>query len=223
MHSKRNKTSYLLVGIAGGSASGKTFLINAIAQNLDKRQVTILSLDNYYKPREEQERLPDGSINFDHPNALNLDKAYSDLIELLNGNELILKEYNFNNPNKPDKWLHFSLTPILVVEGLFTFYKPEIRDLFHLKIFVEAEEHIKLIRRIHRDHEERGYSIESILSQYAKYVVPMYKQFVEPTKQFADIILQNNQPQIPKGIDVVVNYLKFHLQSHPTTSQTIAL
>lgn len=202
----------LLVGIAGGSASGKTFLLNSIAKSFNSKQVTIISLDNYYKPKEQQTVQPDGTINFDHPNALDLDKFYHDLLYLLEGNSLKIKEYHFNNPNKPETWITYHLAPIVVLEGLFVFYKKEIRKLLDLKVFVEAEEHIKLIRRIARDHQERGYSLENILEQYENHVVPMYRQFVEPTKQYADIIIQNNTREIPKGVDVVVNHLKYYVE-----------
>ncbi len=201
----------LLVGIAGGSASGKTFLLNSIAKSFNNQQVTIISLDNYYKPKDQQTVQPDGTINFDHPNALDLDKFYHDLLFLLEGNELKIKEYHFNNPNKPENWITYHLAPILVIEGLFVFYKKEIRKLLDLKVFVEADEHIKLIRRISRDHQDRGYSLENILEQYANHVVPMYRQFVEPTKQYADIIIQNNTNEIPYGVEVVVNHLKYYL------------
>ncbi len=203
----------LLVGIAGGSASGKTFLLNSIAKSFNSQQVTIISLDNYYKPKEQQTVQPDGTINFDHPNALDLDKFYHDLLFLLEGNELKVKEYHFNNPNKPENWITYRLAPIVVIEGLFVFYKKEIRKLLNLKVFVEADEHIKLIRRIARDHQERGYFLEDILEQYENHVVPMYRQFVEPTKQYADIIIQNNTREVPYGVEVVVNHLRYHLET----------
>ena len=98
--------------------------------------------------------------------------------------------------------------------GLFVYYLQEVRNLIDLKIFVEAEEHIKLTRRIKRDNLERGYSIESILEQYEIHVAPMYKQFVEPTRQFCDIVVQNNRPGHVQGLEVIVNHLKVQMQNH---------
>ncbi len=202
------KNKPYLVGITGGSASGKTFVLNALSKSFQESHITIISLDNYYKPKSEQTLDENGKINFDHPQALDLEKFYSDLKMILNGHDVTLKEYTFNNPNAPETFITYNPAPIIIIEGLFVFYLSKVRQLLDLKIFIEAEEHIKLSRRIVRDNIERGYSLESILEQYENNVVPMYKQFVEPLKFYCDLVLHNNKKNDLNGVEIIVNHLK---------------
>ncbi|MCS7072977.1 MAG: uridine kinase [Bacteroidia bacterium] len=194
------------VGITGGSASGKTHLLNAILKAFEPGTVTLVSQDNYYKDRELQVPDENGEINFDHPNALDLDLFVQHIQQLFHLKPVTIREYTFNNPNKIPKLITYEPAPIVIVEGLFVFHRPELNPYYNLKIFVDAEEHIKLTRRIQRDHHERGYSIESILHQYQSNVVPMYRRYVEPTKWDCDLILPNNK-HIDRAVEVVVNHL----------------
>ena len=199
-------TKPYFVGICGGSASGKTFMLEQLMSQLPKDKVTLISQDNYYKKFEDQIKDVEGLVNFDHPDSINLDALMNDVQRLIKGESFEMEEYTFNNPAKVPKMLSFSPSPIIILEGLFIYHNPALAQLIDLKLFIEADEHIKLSRRLKRDHKERGYSIESILRDYEKFVAPMYHQFVAPTRIACDIIIQNNK-HMYKAIQVVVNHL----------------
>lgn len=195
-----------LVGVSGGSASGKTYLLRQLLQKTIPGQITLISQDNYYKDLENQTRQPDGSINFDHPDAIDLNRFVADLESLVKGEAIQIREYTFNNPNRTPKILTYNPAPILLVEGLFIFHKPELAGMLDLKVFVDALEHIKLSRRILRDHSERGYGLEDILKQYRQDVIPMYNRFVLPHKDNCDMIIPNNH-HMDKAIEVLLDHL----------------
>jgi uridine kinase len=198
------------VGISGGSASGKTFLLEQLLSAFPPEAVTLVSQDNYYKELEQQERDADGNVNFDHPNAVELDRLARDLERLKSGETIQVLEYHFNNPNKERHLLTYAPAPLIVLEGLFVFHHPPIAQQLDLKVFVEADEHIKLVRRIRRDYNDRGYSVDSILQQYEDYTMPMYRQFVAPYREDSDLILLNNS-HFSRGVDVLVNHLRYQL------------
>ena len=196
-----------IVGICGGSASGKTYFLEQILQTFPQDKLSLISLDNYYKPREEQMRDEEGVINFDHPESLNLDRLVEDVEAILRGETLRMKEYTFNNPDIVPKELVIRPAPLLILEGIFVFYPPKLQPLIDLKIFVDAAEHIKLSRRIRRDLADRNYSVEDTLVNYVKYVAPMYHRYVEPTKGRCDIVIPNND-HMRVAIEVVKNHLR---------------
>lgn len=196
-----------LVGVSGGSASGKTYLLNQLLKRIPERFITLISQDNYYKDLELQDRKPDGTVNFDHPDSIDLNKFVKDLELLIQGHSVSIREYTFNNPAITPKIITYLPSRIILVEGLFIFYKPELFDLLNLKIFVDAEEHIKLSRRIIRDYSERGYQLEEILKQYEQDVIPMYNKFVRPFKESCDVIIPNNH-HMDKAIEVLLDHLQ---------------
>jgi uridine kinase len=200
-----DKKPYLL-GVSGGSASGKTYLLKQLMNRLPSHQVTLISQDNYYKDLEFQTLNDEGRINFDHPDALDLDRFIGDIEKLIAGQTIQIREYTFNNPNVVPAILTYKPSPIIVIEGLFIYYRPELRNLLNLKVFVDADEHIKLSRRILRDYAERGYRVEDILAQYEKDVIPMYNTFVKPFKDTCDLIIPNNH-HMEKAIDVLLDHL----------------
>jgi uridine kinase len=195
-----------LVGVSGGSASGKTYLLHQLMRRIPSEQITLISQDNYYKDLEFQNLKEDGTVNFDHPDALDLIQFTKDIRRLLNGESITIREYTFNNPRAVPVMLTYHPSPIIVVEGLFIYYKPEMRNLLDLKVFVDADEHIKLSRRILRDYAERGYRVEDILAQYEKDVIPMYNMFVKPHKDSCDLIIPNNY-HMGKAIEVLLDHL----------------
>ncbi|MEM6264246.1 MAG: uridine kinase [Bacteroidota bacterium] len=201
-----NKKPYI-IGICGGSASGKTFFLEQLRSRLPEDRLTFISQDNYYKKKEEQTRDEEGLINFDHPDSVKLNELEQDLERLLKGETLQREEYTFNNPNWKPKLLTYTPTDIIILEGLFIFWQENLAKLIDLKVFVDADENVRLSRRIRRDLHERGYPVEEVLRDYSKFVAPMYRKFVEPTKRRADIIVQNNH-HIYKAIDVLMNHLK---------------
>ncbi len=200
-----------VVGVSGGSASGKTELIKKLKNAFSENEATFVAMDNYYFPKEKQKRDAQGKINFDHPDAVNLDKLYLDLLKLMQGETLTVTQYNYNNPDLPTPEITYVPNPIIIVEGIFLFFHPQINSLLDLRVFVDADEHIKLARRIRRDTLERGYTLENILEQYKEHVVPMYRKFIEPYKYESDILIPNNH-QMDRGIAVLTGYLKTKLK-----------
>jgi uridine kinase len=196
-----------IIGISGGSASGKTFLLNQLMEHIPADKVTLISQDNYYRKLEDQKRDDEGLVNFDHPDAVDLDRLANDLQSLTNGQPVTLWEYTYNNPKAVSRQITYQPSPIILLEGLFIFYKPEVSRLLDLKVFVEAEEYIKLTRRIHRDLNDRGKSLDLILRTYRKYVAPMYSRFIAPYKDECDIIIPNNT-HMYRGIEVLINHLR---------------
>ncbi|MCS6905801.1 MAG: uridine kinase [Bacteroidia bacterium] len=200
-----------IVGISGGSASGKTYVLKRLEKSAISPFITLISQDNYYKDLHEQELESDGNVNFDHPKAFNEEIYYEHIRKLIDGQSVKIREYHFNKPNAEIKFIEYKPAPIIIIEGLFVFYFETIAQLMDLKVFIEADEHIKFARRIKRDYKDRGYEIESIIDQYVNYVVPMYRKFVEPYKWECDIIIPNNR-HLQTGVTVLINHLKWILQ-----------
>lgn len=195
-----------IIGICGGSASGKTFLLNQLLTQLPREKVTLISQDNYYRKLQDQIRDEEGLVNFDHPGSVDLEALMEDVGKLLRNEAFSREEYTFNNPAVVPRLLRFEPAPIIILEGLFIYYRPDLAQQIDLKLFVEAHEHIRLSRRLKRDHTERGYSIESILRDYEKFVAPMYHKYVLPTRYECDFIIPNNK-HMYKAIQVIVNHL----------------
>lgn len=181
-----------IIGISGGSGSGKTTFVKAIADSFPTHQVCILSQDNYYKPREEQKIDAQGEKNFDLPESFKEEEYHQDVLRLLNGEDVVLKEYTYNNPLAEPKLITYKAAPIVIIEGIFVFHFKDVSDLMDFKIFIDADEHIKLIRRIQRDQIERNYPIEDVLYRYQHHVFPAYQKFILPYKALCDIVVNNN-------------------------------
>ena len=195
-----------IVGITGGSASGKTTFLRKLLSHFSEEDLCLLSQDNYYKDRSEQQVDENGVVNFDLPTCINEGEYARDITALRSGNEVHRKEYTFNNPNVTPKDLVFKPAPIILIEGIFVFYHPEIYKQLDLKIFVDAKEHIKLQRRIIRDKMERGYELDDVLYRYTHHVAPTYEKYIEPYKHSADIVIPNNK-NLDNALDVVISHL----------------
>jgi len=196
-----------IVGITGGSASGKTFFLQSLLEAFPKDEICLVSQDNYYFPSHLQPKDENGIINYDTPSSIDFGAFIKDLGDLKDGKEVKREEYTFNNPKVKPRLFTFTPAPILVVEGIFVFYDPKMLDLIDLKIFIDAEEHVKLSRRITRDKEERGYDLADVLYRYEKHVAPAYEKFIKPYKAEADIIISNNK-HFDKGLSVLIPFLK---------------
>ena len=195
------------IGISGGSASGKTTFLNSLMARLPSDKVCLVSQDNYYRPRHLQPTDDSGVQNFDTPNSIDFEQYAKDLRTLQSGNTVERSEYTFNNPNIEPKLLQLTPAPILIVEGLFVFYLPQISELLDFKVFIDAQEHIKLSRRIKRDREERGYDLEDVLYRYERHVAPSYNRYIEPFKHDADVVIPNND-SFDMALDMLVTYIK---------------
>jgi uridine kinase len=202
------------VGITGGSASGKTFLLKALQAALPSDLVTFLSTDHYYKDRHLIPLGPDGRTNFDSPEAIDAEKLYHDLLALRQGRAVSQREYTFNNPLLTARILTFQPAPIVVAEGLFLFYWASIRALFDLRIFMEAPEPLRFIKRLERDEQERGYERRYITEQYLTQVLPAYEQYVAPLRRYAHVVIQNDYADLSPAATLLIDHLSAVVKAH---------
>lgn len=196
-----------IIGITGGSASGKTKFLKHMVKSFDDNQLCLISQDNYYRPRNEQPIDENGVQNFDTPDSIDFEAYAHDVASLKDGNKVQRLEYTFNNPNKEPEVLEFEPAPIIVVEGIFVLYDPQVAKHLDLKLFIESKEHLKLKRRIIRDNEERGYDLEDVLYRYEKHVYPTYEKYIKPFMNDADIVIPNNT-DFENALSVIVSHLK---------------
>jgi len=196
-----------LIGITGGSASGKTYFLKRLIGAFSFGEVCLISQDHYYHPREQQPIDKKGIKNFDTPMSIDIDQFVDDIKKVKSGKIVRRQEYTFNNPEAPSKMLEFKPAPVIIVEGIFILYFPEVADLLDLKVFIDAKEYIKLTRRITRDKEERGYDVADVLYRYEQHVAPTYEKYIEPFKDEADLIVPNNQ-HFEQALEVFIAYLK---------------
>jgi uridine kinase len=199
-----------LIGISGGSGSGKTSLIKRIREQFSTEEVCVILQDDYYFPREQMPVDENDEKNFDLPKCIDKKTLLNDLQNLLMGFPVEKMEYTFNNPEAKPKILHLAPAPIIVVEGLFVFHFKKIAALLNLKIFVNAEETLKVIRRIKRDQLERGYPIDDVLYKYEHHVLPSYEKYILPYKDDADVVLNNND-DMHGGVEFVCGFIKSKL------------
>lgn len=202
----------LIIGVTGGSGSGKSLFLHELLKEFSKEEVCLITQDNYYRDRDEQPIDKKGIKNFDKPESIDDDHFYKDLVALKNGEVVELPEYTFNNPEAKPKKLIFKPAPILIVEGLMVFYWKKIRSLIDLSVFIEAKDLIKVKRRIIRDAKERGYDLDDVLYRYEHHVAPFHDQFLQPLKGDVDLIIPNNKNFI-KGKEVLSGYIRNHLNS----------
>ena len=195
----RTTNKPFIVGIAGGSGSGKTLFLNCFLSHFAPDQISLLSQDNYYKPKELQPVDENGQVNFDLPECIDDETLLSDLKALISGKEISKKEYTFNVAEDKARTLAIKPAPIILVEGIFIFHFQEISKLFNLKVFIDAEDDITLNRRLKRDIAERGYSHDMILYQWKNHVLPAYKKFLLPYKSTVDKVIANNT-RLPENI-----------------------
>jgi uridine kinase len=198
---------HYVIGITGGSGSGKSFLIQALRSRFTEEQLAILSQDNYYKPREDQARDKEGIQNFDLPSSFLMNEFERDLKLLLKGETVRRTEYTYNNAGHEPDVIVVAPAPVLIIEGLFLLSIETIRETMDLKVFVDASNVVKVKRRILRDRVERNYPLEDVLYRYEKHVLPAYKQFIAPFKSEADVILNNNS-SIDKALVLLSGFIR---------------
>ncbi len=197
-----------IVGITGGSASGKTLFLERLLSSFEPGEVCLISQDNYYKPRHLQPIDSQGVHNFDTPHSIDFEQYAADIRKIQAGETVYREEYTFNNSAKTPKMLSFVSSSVVVVEGIFVLYYPELAELLDLKIFIDAKDHIKLKRRIIRDKVERGYDLDDVLYRYEMHVMPTYEKYIKPFKNEADLIVTNNH-NFDKALDVIRTYLRY--------------
>ena len=200
----------LVIGIAGGTGSGKTTLMNNLIEAF-KDDVTLLSHDNYYKRHDELTYEQRCKLNYDEPAALETDLMAVHLDKLRHGQAIDCPVYDFTQHNRPNETIRIVPRKVIIVEGILIFENKPLRDLMDIRIFVDTDADVRLCRRIARDVNERGRTLESVLSQYQDTVKPMHEMYVEPSKKFANII-------VPEGgkntvaLDMITGRIRRHLE-----------
>lgn len=194
-----------VLGVAGGSASGKTTIINKL-QDFFGEDIAVISHDSYYKAHPEMTYEERSQLNYDHPDSFESDRMADDVRKLIKGYAIDMPVYDYVIHNRSDKTVRIEPKTVIVMEGILILENKELRDLMDIKIFVDTDADERLMRRIKRDMIERGRSIESIIDQYAKTVKPMHEEFVEPSKKHADIIIPRGGEN-EAGLDMLITYM----------------
>jgi uridine kinase len=183
----------LIIGIAGGTGSGKTTVVAQIVAELPADEVCVISQDSYYKDTSHLSYDARVQINFDHPNSIDFDLLVQHINELKKGNSFEQPVYSFVEHNRTGETITTHPRKVVIIEGILILTHPEVRELFDIKIYVHADSDERLIRRLKRDIAERGRDLEEVLTRYQTTLKPMHQQFIEPTKEFADIIIPTNR------------------------------
>lgn len=195
-----------VVGVAGGSASGKTTIVNKIEEYFG-RDIVVLGHDSYYKAHDDLDYEERSQLNYDHPNAFDTERMAEDVRRLIKGQAVDIPVYDFTIHNRVDETMHVEPKNVIIIEGILILENKELRDLMDAKIYVDTDADERLMRRIRRDMSERARSIDSILEQYAGTVKPMHEEFVEPSKRYADVIIPRGGENVT-GIAMLQEYLK---------------
>ena len=200
----------LVIGIAGGSGSGKTTLMkNIIARYGD--QITVLSHDNYYRRHDEMTYEERCKLNYDEPAALETDLMARQLEQLRRGEEIDCPVYDFTIHNRSDEVMHIKPGKVIIVEGILIFENEQLRNLMDIRIFVDTDADIRLCRRVKRDVNKRGRTLESVLQQYQETVKPMHEKYVEPSKRFAHIVVPEGGKNLV-ALDMIMNRIQRHME-----------
>jgi uridine kinase len=182
-------TTPLVIGIAGGTGSGKTTIAHVILERVGAHKIALLPHDAYYKDLSDLPPAQRALINFDHPNSLDTPLLIHHLIELKKNKSIELPVYDFKTHSRTSKTTCIKPQRVIIVEGILIFVEPKLRELFDVKIYVDTDPDIRFIRRLERDIAERGRTSESVIKQYLNTVRPMHLEFVEPSKRYADVII----------------------------------
>lgn len=199
----------LVIGIAGGTGSGKTTLMKNLIQRFEG-MVTVLSHDNYYKRHDEMTYEERCQLNYDEPDALETDLMALHLDKLRHGEAIDCPVYDFAQHNRSDETIRITPQKVIIVEGILIFENQPLRDLMDIRIFVDTDADVRLCRRIKRDVNKRGRTLESVLLQYQQTVKPMHERYVEPSKKFAHIIIPEGGKNFV-ALDMVVDRIQRHL------------
>ncbi len=184
--------SMLILGIAGGTGCGKTTVVNQIVEELPKNEVGVISQDSYYNDLSHLTKEERGKVNFDHPNSIDFDLLISHLKQLKEGKPINKPIYSFVEETRLEETILTPPRKVMIVEGILVLSNPLLREMLDIKIYVHADSDERLIRRLQRDIRERGHDLDKALTRYQTAVKPMHVQFIEPSKEFADIIIPNN-------------------------------
>ncbi|WP_026904044.1 uridine kinase family protein [Pedobacter glucosidilyticus] len=191
-----------VIGVAGGSGSGKTFFLNCFLNHFTPEEVCLVSQDDYYIPVGDLSAEENKLYNFDLPSCIDIEAFERDITSLLNYQTVYKKEYTFNNSNAVPKILEIKPAPILIIEGLFIYHYPSVDPLFNYRIFIDAATEIALERRLNRDLIERGYSEEDVMYKWENHVMPAYEEFLLPHRNRCDKIADNSTNELRNILDL---------------------
>jgi uridine kinase len=182
----------LIIGIAGGTGCGKTTVVKKIIEELPINEVVVISQDSYYHDLSHLTKEERSKVNFDHPQSIDFDLLINHLSLLRQGKTVEIPVYSFVEETRMPQTISTKPKKVIIVEGILVLSNPKLRELFDMKIYVHADSDERLIRRLQRDMKERGHDLEKVLYRYQTAVKPMHSEFIEPSKEFADIIIPNN-------------------------------
>lgn len=179
----------IVIGIAGGTGSGKTTVANVILDAVGRHRIAYLPHDAYYRDLSDLPPVQKAEINFDHPNSLETELMSDHVKELKAGNAVNIPVYDFSTHSRTNKTIHVAPQRVIIVEGILIFAEKKLRELFDMKLFVDTDPDIRFIRRLQRDIAERGRTMDTVINQYLRTVRPMHLEFVDPSKRYADVII----------------------------------
>ncbi len=201
----------IIIGIAGGTGSGKTTVVRKIVESLPKDSVAVIPQDSYYNDQSDMRLEERKKTNFDHPDAFDWTLFGQQIAELRHGRAIEQPTYSYLVCTRLPETIHVEPKEVIIVEGIMSLYNKGLRDLMDLKVFVETSPDERLLRVITRDTVERGHPLEMLIDKYRNVLKPMHDQFIEPTKQFADIIVPNGGTN-QKAIDILTTYIEKMLE-----------
>ncbi|MCI7309310.1 MAG: uridine kinase [Prevotella sp.] len=196
-----------IIGIAGGTGSGKTTVVKKIADALPPHYVAVVPLDSYYNDTTEMTEEERHAINFDHPDAFDWKLLTKHVNDLRHGIAVEQPTYSYLLCNRLKETIHIEPKPVIIIEGIMTLLNKKLRDIMDLKIFVDTDPDERLIRNIQRDTIDRGRTVSMVVDRYLEVLKPMHEQFIEPTKRYADIIIPQGGDNL-KGIDILCRYIE---------------
>ena len=179
----------IVIGIAGGTGSGKTTVANVILKRVGNHRIAYLPHDAYYRELKDLPPNQRAAVNFDHPDSLESELMLADILKLKRWEPVNLPVYDFSTHSRTEKTIHVRPQPVIIVEGILIFAEPKLREVFDVKLFVDTDADLRFIRRLQRDIAERGRTMEKVVQQYLTTVRPMHLEFVEPSKRYADVII----------------------------------
>ena len=196
-----------IIGIAGGTGSGKTTVVKKLAAALPPHYVAVVPIDSYYNDTTGMTDEERRAINFDHPDAFDWKLLIKQVNELRNGNAIEQPTYSYIISNRLKETVHVEPKPVIIIEGIMALINRKLRDMMDLKIYVDTDDDERLIRNIQRDVVERGRTVDMVLDRYLKVLKPMHEQFIEPSKKYADIIIPQGGENL-KGIGILCKYIR---------------
>ena len=204
----------MVLGIAGGTGSGKTTLTRRLKERFGE-QISVISHDNYYKRQDQLSYEQRCLTNYDHPDAFDTDLMVEHLAALRAGESVLCPVYDFSQHNRSGDFVQIHPAPVILVEGILIFSSPELCDLMDIKVYVDTDADVRILRRIVRDVKKRGRTLDSVVTQYLTTVKPMHEQFVEPSKRRADLIIPEGGKN-PVALEMLIHRLESHLAGGQT-------